>query len=105
MLIYNTTFHVSGGEREYGLFLDFMHEIYMPGAAASPYLKNTRFVNLITNLGDGVSGYALMSDVENIADLKRWKKETEEALHSLLYKRFGESVLTFSTAMKVMQTC
>lgn len=101
MLIYNTTFHVTG-ERTQSLFLDFMRDVYIPKTKVSSYLRNTRFVSLITGLGDNVSGYALMSEVENIADLKHWKKEKEEELLSLLYQRLGEGVLTFSTAMKIM---
>ncbi len=101
MLIYNTTFHVTG-ERERSHFLNFMYEVYLPQSKACEYLTNHRFVSLITSLGDDVSGFALMADVRNVADLKRWKQEKEERLLTLLSQQFGEKVLTFSTVMKVM---
>ena len=99
MLIYNTTFHVDG-ERIVGHFITYMRDIYFPAVTARGYLKNPRFVHLLTNIGEGLTGYALMCDVEDIHDLKRWREEIGHTLESNLYDRFGQKVLTFSTTMK-----
>ena len=72
MLIYNTTFHVEG-EAQLGPFLTFMRDVYVPAAIRDGYLRNPRFVRLLTDLGDNLFGYALMCEVEDVQTLKRWK--------------------------------
>ena len=99
MLIYNTTFHVDG-ERLLSQFLTFMRDEYMPKATAKGYLQHPRFVRLLTDIGDNLTGYALMCDVEDVVKLKKWKQEIGHDLETLVHKQFGEKVLMFSTTMK-----
>ena len=99
MLIYNTTFHVEG-EAQLGPFLTFMRDVYVPAAIRDGYLRNPRFVRLLTDLGDNLFGYALMCEVEDVQTLKRWKLETGRSLESSFHQTFGEKVLMFSTSMK-----
>lgn len=99
MLIYNTTFHVDG-ERLLSPFLTFMRDEYVPKATAKGYLQHPRFVRLLTDIGDNLTGYALMCDVEDVIKLKKWKQEIGHDLEALVHKQFGEKVLMFSTTMK-----
>ena len=99
MLIYNTTFHVDG-ERLLGQFLTYMRDIYYPAVTARGYLHNPRFVRLLADVGEGLIGYALMCEVEDVVTLKKWKNEIGRTLESNFHDHFGESILMFSTAMK-----
>ena len=102
MLIYNTSFHVDG-EALIGPFRTYIRDIYLPKMTERGYIKNPRFVSLLTDIGDGIQGFAIMFEVENVVILKKWKKEIGDNLLSDLHKTFGERVLTFSTSMKVVE--
>lgn len=99
MLIYNTTFHVDG-EHTLSPFLTFMRDEYYPKAIEKGYLRNPRFVRLLTDIGDNLIGYALMCEVEDVVTLKKWKNEIGKDLETSVFKTFGEKVLMFSTTMK-----
>jgi hypothetical protein len=99
MLIYNTTFHVDG-EQHVAAFLTYMRDVYVPTAIRNNYLRNPRFVRLLTDVGEGLFGYALMCEVEDVQTLKKWKLETGHTLESNFHQRFGEKILMFSTSMK-----
>ena len=99
MLIYNTTFHVDG-ERYLSAFLTYMRDVYYPAVTARGYLKNPRFVRLLADVGEGLIGYALMCEVDDIKVLKKWKNEIGHTLESNFFDHFGENILMFSTAMK-----
>lgn len=103
MLIYNTSFHVDG-EALIGPFLTYMRDYYLPAATARGYLRNPRLMRLLTDVGEGLFGYALMCECDSAADLKRWKQEIEDVLLSSFRDRFGERILTFSTTMTVIKT-
>lgn len=99
MLIYNTTFHVDG-ERTLSPFLTYMRDEYYPHVTEGGLMRNPRFVRLLTDIGDDLTGYALMCEVDDVVALKKWKQETGRKLEEKLHERFGEKVLTFSTTMK-----
>lgn len=99
MLIYNTTFHVDG-EHLLPPFLTYMRDIYYPAVTARGYMKNPRFVRLLTDVGEGLVGYALMCEVEDVKVLKRWRQEIGLTLESNFYDHFGQKILMFSTTMK-----
>lgn len=99
MLLYNTTFHVDG-EHLLSPFLTYMRDVYFPAVTARGYLRNPRFVRLLTDIGDNLIGYALMCETDDVVTLKRWRKEIGDVLASNFHDRFGEKVLMFSTTMK-----
>lgn len=99
MLIYNTSFHVDG-EALIGPFRTYMRDVYLPKVTERGYLKHPRFVSLLTDIGEGMQGFAVMCEVENVIVLKKWKKEIGDALMSDFHDHFGEKILTFSTSMK-----
>ncbi len=99
MLIYNTTFHIDG-EHLLSPFLTFMRDEYLPAVMAAGHLRNPRFVRLMVDLGDTMTGYALMCEVDDVQTLKLWKQQAGHDLEKRLFNRFGEKVLMFSTAMK-----
>lgn len=99
MLIYNTSFHVDG-EREVSKFLSYMRDVYLPAVTARGYLTNPRFVRLLTDVGDGILGYCLMCDCQDVKTLKQWKIEIGDTLMSSFHDHFGERILTFSSTMK-----
>jgi hypothetical protein len=99
MLIYNTTFHVDG-ERHLSSFLNYMRDVYVPAAIEKGYFRNPRLVRLLADVGDNLFGYALMCEVEDIQQLKKWKLEIGHTLESNFHQQFGEKILMFSTAMK-----
>lgn len=99
MLIYNTTFHVDG-EHQLSPFLTYMRDEYLPAALRKGYLRNPRFVRLLTDIGDNLLGYALMCEVDDVVALKRWKNEVGHDLESAFHQKFGEKILMFSTTMK-----
>ena len=102
MLIYNTTFHVE--EAQLQAFLCFVKDEYFPAVTRGGHLAHPRLVRLLSDVGDGLYGYAVMADCEGeAAAIKRWRSETGDALLSTLQQRFGTKVLTFSTAMKVVK--
>ena len=99
MLIYNTTFHVDG-DRYLSAFLTYMRDIYYPAVTGKGYLKNPRLVRLLADVGEGLIGYALMCEVDDIQTLKKWKNEIGRTLESNFYDHFGQKILMFSTAMQ-----
>jgi hypothetical protein len=102
MLIYNTSFHITG-EAMVPHFLRYMQEEYLPRMQASPLLSNLRFVRLLTHVGDDIYAYALMADTPTVVTLKEWKASAGDALDAALAARFGESVLLFSTTMRTVE--
>lgn len=99
MLIYNTTFHVDG-ELTLSPFLTYMRDEYFPHVTDGGFLRNPRFVRLLTDIGDNLTGYALMCEADDVVALKKWMLATGRTLEANLHKRFGEKVLMFSTSMK-----
>lgn len=99
MLIYNTTFHVEG-EHLLPPFLTYMRDVYRPAVTQRGYVKSTRFVRLLTDIGDNLIGYALMFDIDDVQVLKKWKLEVGRELEANFHKQFGEKILCFSTTMK-----
>lgn len=101
MLIYNTTFHVE--EAQLQAFLCFVKDEYFPAVTTGGYMTRPRLVRLLGDIGDGLLGYAVMADCAGeAADIKKWRKETGDALLATLQQRFGTKVLSFSTAMKLV---
>lgn len=101
MLIYNTSFHVTG-EGLVPKFLQYMRDEYMPRVLAGNRLRNPRFVRLLTNVGDDVFAYSLMVETSSVAELKAWKLAGGDRLAADFAVHFGERVLTFSTTMRVV---
>jgi hypothetical protein len=101
MLIYNTSFHISG-ERLVPKFLQYMHDEYIPRLKASPQLSNLRFVRLLTNIGDDMFAYSLMADVPHVIALKEWKRTVGDELEADFTAHFGEQVLLFNTTMRTV---
>lgn len=99
MLIYNTSFHVSG-ERTLQHFLTYMRDTYLPAVKQGGYLQHVRFVRLLTDIGDDQIGYCVMGDVSDVVALKKWKLEIGNQADTNFHQEFGESVLTFSSTMK-----
>ena len=50
--------------------------------------------------GEGMQGFAVMCEVENVVVLKKWRKEIGDQLMNDFHNTFGEKILTFSTSMK-----
>ncbi|MDO4497072.1 MAG: DUF4286 family protein [Bacteroidales bacterium] len=102
MLIYNTSFHVE--EQVLQQFLCFVKDDYFPAITQGMYLQNPRLLHLMNNVGDNLYGYAVMAEVPgDIVALKKWRKETGDALISSLQQKFGTKVVSFSTTMKVIK--
>lgn len=80
-------------------FLSYMRDVYYP-KATEKYIKSARFVRLLADVGEGLIGYALMCEVEDVKTLKQWKQEIGWNLESSFHDQFGEKILMFSTAMK-----
>lgn len=102
MLIYNTSFHVSG-ERTLQRFLTYMRDQYLPAIKQDGRLQHVRFVRLLTDIGDDQIGYCVMGDVADVVALKKWKLDVGDAALSNFHQEFGESVLTFSSTMKEVE--
>jgi len=101
MLIYNTSFHVTG-ESLVSKFLQYMRDEYLPRVLAGGRLRNPRFVRLLTPVGDDVFAYSLMVETATVAELKAWKQADGDRLAADFSARFGERVLMFSTTMRVV---
>ena len=99
MLIYNTSFHVSG-ERTLQKFLTYMRDTYLPAISEGGLLQNIRFVRLLTDIGDNLIGYCVMADVADLQAMKKWKLEVGRKADVNFHKEFGDKILTFSTTMK-----
>lgn len=99
MLIYNTSFHVSG-ERTLQHFLTYMRDSYLPAIKEGEALQHVRFVRLLTDIGDDQIGYCVMGDIKDVVALKKWRQEVGDKALAAFHQKFGESVLTFSSTMK-----
>lgn len=102
MLIYNISFHIDD-EAFIRPFLSHMREHFLPAVTAQGYLRQPRFMRLLTDIGDGLVGYSLMCECDSAADLKCWKREVGDALLAALSHHFGDKVLTFSSTLRVVQ--
>lgn len=101
MLIYNTSFHVTG-ESLVPKFLQYMRDEYLPHVLAGGRLQNPRFVRLLTSVGDDIFAYSLMVETSSVAELKAWKQAEGNRLETDFAAHFGQQVLTFSTTMRVV---
>lgn len=99
MLIYNTSFHITG-EALVARYLQFMREEYIPRALDGGLLVQPRFMRILTAVGDDVFAYSLMLEAADAAALKVWRQTVGTPLERAVAARFGESVLMFSTVMK-----
>lgn len=102
MLIYNTSFHVSG-ERTLQRFLTYMRDVYLPAIRQGGLLQQIRFVHLLTDIGDDMFGYCVMTEATDLKTLKKWKLEVGNTADSNFHSEFGEQVLTFSSTMKEVE--
>ena len=102
MLIYNTSFHVSG-ERTLQQFLTYMRDTYLPAIRQSEVMQRIRFVRLLTDIGDDVIGYCVMGEVTDVVALKKWRQTVGDQALAAFHQEFGESVLTFSSTMKEVE--
>lgn len=101
MLIYNTSFHVES-TAIIAPFRTYMRDVFLPKITERGYAKNPRFVSLLTDIGEGMQGFAVMFEVEDVVKLKKWHKEIGSQLLADFHRVFGERILTFSTSMKVV---
>lgn len=100
MLLYNTTFHVE--EAKLQPFLCFIKDEYFPAVTQGGHFCNPRLVRLMGDVGEGLFGYAIMADCNDISCIKKWRQSTGDALLTKLQQQFGTTVLSFSTTMKII---
>lgn len=98
MLIHNITFHVDG-ELNVQPFMKYIRDVFYPSATAKEYVSNPRFTRLITDIGEGIYGFAFSIEAESVQQLKQWKQEIGTKAKAQLDDFFGNKVMTFSTTM------
>lgn len=99
MFIYNTTFHVSNGEKEE--FIAWIKSVYVPEALAGKVLKNPRLSLIMAHADndDGIS-YSLQFEVNTIDELEKWYKVDGGKLLAKFGEKFQQRVVGFSTIMQ-----
>lgn len=83
-------------------FLTYMKETYLPTVTTHPNVKGHRFVRLLTDVGEGLIGYSLMCDIEDVKQMKEWNNTCLAPALDAFHREFGETILPFSTSMKVL---
>ena len=98
MFIYNTTFHVSSGDKDE--FISWLKAVYVPEAVSAKVLRNPRLSLIMAHAenDDGIS-YSLQFEVDTIDALEKWYKEEGTKLLAKFGEKFQQRVLGFSTIM------
>lgn len=97
-MILNTTFHISG-ERRVAPFIAFMRDTCRPAIQADNSVRRFRFIRIVSDLEDSMYGYVMMLEFDGPLPLMAFKKGVWARTLELLYQRFGENALTFTTIM------
>ena len=97
MLVFNTTYLVSKASEND--FLAWMKAVYVPAVQKIGLLGAPRLYKVLVSEEEGVT-YSLQFDAETVADMSKFRNQYLDELEQLLFLRFGESVLHFSTYLK-----
>lgn len=98
MLIYNTTFHIEG-QKNVTQFVDYMRNVYYPAALEGNCNVKVKFVRLVTDMGNGMTGFAFMVELDSMSVLKKWKEEIGDRIMEKLLGAMDFQILSFSTTM------
>ena len=71
----------------------------MPAVQKVGLLGAPRLYKVLVSEEEGIT-YSLQFDAETVADMSKFKKQHLADLEQMLFSRFGESVLHFSTYLK-----
>ena len=98
MIIFNTTYLVHPRLEE--KFLAWIKESYIPQVKATGLLQAPRLMKVLTDEKDGIS-FSLQWEADNVSAMGQYKKAHQSKMEEQVIKEFGESVLFFSTHLKV----
>lgn len=106
MIVYNTTYHVDEADEQ--LFLNWIHEYYIPEVLKDGTLKNPRLLKVLGHHHDDCEdghciSYAVQLEAEDTAALHRWYHTQGVALNRELLLVFRQRVLGFPTMMEVIE--
>ncbi len=99
MLVFNTTYHVEGGQEKY--FLIWMQEYYLPEVEKTGVLHSPRIARILSHREEG-SCYSVQFEVEDSAGLHRWHTVQGVKLNEEMTKLFKDKVVGFPTLMEVV---
>ncbi len=71
----------------------------MPAVQKIGLLGAPRLYKVLVSEEEGIT-YSLQFDAESVADMSKFKNQHLAELEQMLFRRFGESVLHFSTYLK-----
>ena len=97
MLVFNTTYLVAKASEND--FLAWMKAVYVPAVQKVGLLGAPWLYKVLVSEEEGIT-YSLQFDAETVADMSKFKKQHLADLEQMLFSRFGESVLHFSTYLK-----
>lgn len=106
MIVYNTTYHVDEADEE--LFLNWIHEYFIPEVNKDGTLKNPRVLKVLGHHHDDdedghCMSYAVQLEAEDTATLHRWYQKQGVTLNRELFLVFRQRVLGFPTMMEVVE--
>lgn len=97
MIIYNTTYQIDPSIHEEAL--NWIKESLIPKILQTKHLTNPRLVKVLTDDPNNNS-YSLQFEVDSVADLNTWYKQTGAAIYSDLTKKYGNKLLGFTTLLE-----
>ncbi|MDR1523881.1 MAG: DUF4286 family protein [Tannerella sp.] len=99
MIIYHTTFHLSG--EIYLKGLDYLKSVYVPAAMRSGKLHSPRMQRVLNEDGEtnGVS-LSVQFSVSGRDVLDEWINKEGIALHKSLMEKFSDEIAGFSTLLE-----
>ena len=99
MIVYNTTFSVSGDAVEE--FIEWIRSTYVPQAMQGGRVSAPQLMRIMAQQEGGV-GYALQLQAPSLGELQRWYQSTGKQLMADLTAHFGR-IAGFSTMMEQIE--
>jgi len=100
MIVYNTTFSVSGDAVEE--FIEWIRSTYVPQAMQGGRVSAPQLMRIMAQQEGGV-GYALQLQAPSLGELQRWYQSTGKQLMADLTAHFGRRIAGFSTMMEQIE--
>ncbi len=97
MIVFNTTYLVSKNTE--ALFLAWIKSEYVPAVERTGLLKSPRLFKVLVSEEEGIT-YSLQFEAETVSSMSEFKKQFLAGLEQMVFDKFGESVLHFSSYLK-----
>lgn len=102
MIILNTTFHVHLSVVD--SFMEWVKVTYFPNALCYDGFSNPEFARILIEVQEGYASFAVQLSVTDVDTAVNWHDGEAAELRDMLWKKYGDKVLFFTTYMESLPT-